>query len=64
MSEERDFAIAAGSCNGCGGCAEIQPEYVGWQEGEERPFLLSDVAPDAVISELAAFCPEDCFDDC
>ena len=62
MPETKDFYISIGECSGCGGCAELQPDYVGWKEGERRPFLLSEVAPEDVIQELQAFCPEDCIE--
>lgn len=62
MAELKRFYIVMGDCTGCGGCAELQPEYIGWEEGESRPLLLSDVAPEDVINELQAFCPEDCFE--
>ncbi len=62
MPDKKHLAITMGACTGCGGCAELQPEYIGWSEGDERPFLLTDLAPDDVIHELQAFCPEDCFD--
>lgn len=61
MRDERLLTITA-NCTGCGACAELQPDYIGWDEGESRPLLLTDVAPDAVVYELQAFCPEDCFD--
>ncbi|WMW65805.1 hypothetical protein [Nitratidesulfovibrio liaohensis] len=42
---------------------ELAPDIVGWREGDERPFLVSDMAPDGVLTELMAFCPEGCFED-
>lgn len=62
MSEVKEICLAIGTCTGCGGCAELQPEYIGWKEGESRPFLLNDLASEDVLHELQAFCPEDCFD--
>lgn len=58
----REVLLSPGACTGCGACLELAPDIVGWREGEERPFLISDVAPDGVLTELMAFCPEGCFE--
>ncbi len=58
----RDISLISAGCNGCRACVEIAPDYVAWMEGDERPMLLSDVAPDDVAHELMAFCPEGCFE--
>ncbi|MEG6505096.1 hypothetical protein [Nitratidesulfovibrio sp. 1201_IL3209] len=59
----REVLLSPGDCSGCGACTELAPDIVGWREGDERPFLVSDVAPDGVLTELMAFCPEGCFED-
>lgn len=58
----REVLLSPGDCSGCGACMELAPNIVGWREGDERPFLVSDVAPDGVLTELMAFCPEGCFE--
>ncbi len=58
----REVLLSPGACTGCGACLELAPDIVGWREGDERPFLISDVAPDGVLTELMAFCPEGCFE--
>lgn len=57
----RDVPFAPGGCTGCGACVELAPDIVGWREEDESPYLLNDVAPDDVLNELMAFCPEGCF---
>lgn len=59
----REVLLSPGDCSGCGACMELAPDIVGWREGDERPFLVSDMAPDGVLTELMAFCPEGCFED-
>lgn len=59
----REVLLSPGACSGCGACTELAPDIVGWREGDERPFLRGDVAPDGVLTELMAFCPEGCFED-
>ncbi|ABB38484.1 hypothetical protein Dde_1687 [Oleidesulfovibrio alaskensis G20] len=59
---DKDFSLITAGCSGCRACVELAPDHVAWVEGDERPMLLSDVAPDAVVAELIAFCPEDCFE--
>ncbi|WP_035064209.1 hypothetical protein [Nitratidesulfovibrio termitidis] len=59
----REVLLSPGDCSGCGACTELAPDIVGWREGDERPFLVSDMAPDGVLTELMAFCPEGCFED-
>ncbi|MBG3876090.1 hypothetical protein FVW20_03370 [Desulfovibrio oxamicus] len=58
-----EVLLSPGDCSGCGACMELAPDIVGWREGDERPFLISDMAPDGVLTELMAFCPEGCFED-
>lgn len=58
----KEVLLSPGDCSGCGACTELAPDIVGWREGDERPFLVSDVAPDGVLTELMAFCPEGCFE--
>ncbi len=58
----KEVLLSPGDCSGCGACTELAPDIVGWREGDERPSLVSDVAPDGVLTELMAFCPEGCFE--
>lgn len=59
----REVLLLPGDCSGCGACMELAPDIIGWREGDERPFLVSDMAPDGVLTKLMAFCPEGCFED-
>lgn len=47
-------------CHGCGACAEVAPELFGMDHAVEQPFLKADEAPEGVVRQAIAYCPNDC----
>ncbi len=60
-SQTCEFVLVSSCCTGCGGCVDMQPDYVGWGEDMDTPVVLTDTAPREVVAELQALCPEGCF---
>ncbi len=50
-------------CIGCESCVELCPSVFGWNEDDEKAFVLDDAdADDDCIEEAIASCPAECIE--
>ncbi len=58
-----NVTIDKDECIGCQSCVEICPEVFGFDDDEEKAYVLDDFDQDAdCIEEAAASCPSDCIE--
>jgi ferredoxin len=59
----KNVTIDKDECIGCQSCVEICPEVFGFDDDEEKAYVLDDFDQDAdCTEEAAASCPADCID--
>jgi ferredoxin len=59
----KKVTIDKDECIGCQSCVEICPDVFGFDEGEEKAYVLEDFDENADCAEEAqASCPADCID--
>ena len=50
-------------CIGCESCVELCPSVFGWNEDDEKAYVLDDAdADDDCIEEAIAYCPAECIE--
>ncbi|MFP4071227.1 MAG: ferredoxin [Desulfovibrionales bacterium] len=49
-------------CIGCEACHELCPEVFGFNEDDEKAFLITDTGPRECLEEAASTCPEECIE--
>ena len=50
-------------CIGCESCVELCPSVFGWNEDDEKAYVLDDAdADDDCVEEAVASCPAECIE--
>ena len=50
-------------CIGCESCVELCPSVFGWNEDDEKAYVLDDAdADDDCVEEAIASCPSECIE--
>jgi ferredoxin len=47
-------------CMGCEACHELCPDIFGFNNEEEKAFLITETGPRDCIEEAASSCPDEC----
>jgi len=59
----KKITIDTDECIGCQSCVEICPDVFGFEDDEEKAYVLADFDDNADCAEEAqASCPADCID--
>jgi len=59
-SKKRHVELDLGTCNGCQGCVDLNPDIFAWDEATDRPLVVKAKATLEEIQDALNCCPGDC----
>ncbi len=58
----RGVSVNFACCHGCGACAETAPDIFEMDPDTDLPIILREEAPEEVLEQAMAYCPNDCIE--
>lgn len=60
MSDEVKVSLDHECCIGCEACVELCPDNFGFNDDEEKAYVIKETGPRDCLEEAASTCPEEC----